>query len=256
MKWFYIDENITDGERRQGPYSIEDIEGFVKEGKITETTLVWHSGEPAWKPWKEYATANEGDKCEVDQDQLLQETINEILKEQVLAKRYAGFFVRALAFIIDNFILMIAGIIVLAILGGAGLLDLQQASNLAGAYLQDLSSTEALNKLFNAPGMSLFLSIWSALQAIYFIVMHARFGATVGKKIFHIHVETGAGNKISWIGAILRYIASLLTQLTLMFYGLGYLIVFIDPKRRTVHDFIANTRVVYDAPKTIKISEN
>lgn len=256
MKWFYIDESITDGERRQGPFSIEDIEGFVKEGKITETTMVWHSGEPAWKPWKEFATAKENEKSEVDQDTLLQETINEILKEQVLAKRYAGFFVRALAFIIDNFLLMVVGVIVLAILGAAGILDLQQASQLAETYLQDLSSTENLNKLFNAPGMSVFVSIWSAIQAIYFIVMHAHFGATIGKKIFHIHVENGAGNKISWLGAIVRYMASLLTQLTLMFYGLGYLIVFVDPKRRTVHDFIANTRVVYDTPKTIKITEN
>lgn len=256
MKWFYIDENITDGERRQGPYSIEDIENFVKEGKITETTMVWHSGEPAWKPWKEFAQTNESEKNEVDQDALLQETINEILKEQVLAKRYAGFFVRALAFIIDNFLLMAVGVVILAILGAAGILDLQQANQLAEEYLQDTSSTEALGKLFSAPGMGVFLTIWSAIQAIYFIVMHARFGATIGKKTFHIHVENAAGNKISWLGAIVRYMASLITQLTLMFYGLGYLIVFVDPKRRTVHDFIASTRVVYDTPKTIKITEN
>lgn len=255
MKWFYIDENITEGERRQGPYSFDEIENFAKEGKITDTTLVWHSGEPAWKPWKEYVAANESDKSEVDQDKFLQDTINEILKEQVLAKRYAGFFIRGLAISIDNLILMAFAIIVLAILNAAGQIDLEQAKTLADAYLADPSSTENLNKFFSAPGMGLFFSIWSTIQAIYFIVMHAQFGATVGKKVFHIHVENGAGEKISWLGAIVRYLASIITQLTLMFYGLGYLIVFIDPKRRTVHDFIANTRVVYDTPKTIKITE-
>jgi uncharacterized RDD family membrane protein YckC len=34
-----------------------------------------------------------------------------------------------------------------------------------------------------------------------------------------------------------------------MFYGLGYLIVFIDPKRRALHDYIARTRVVHDKLK-------
>lgn len=247
MKWFYIDENITDGERRQGPFSIEEIENFANEGKITGTTLVWHSGDTTWKPWKEHT--NERNVSDIDQDKLLQDTINEILMEQVLAKRYAGFFVRALAFATDNLILMVPGVITLFIFSALGLIDIQQTSNLASTYLQAPSSTESLNSLLSAPGIKLFFSIWSFIQAIYFIVMHALTGATIGKKIFHIHVETGAGTKISWIGATLRYLASIFTQFTLVFYGLGYLIVFIDPKRRTLHDFIANTRVIYDTPK-------
>jgi uncharacterized RDD family membrane protein YckC len=42
-----------------------------------------------------------------------------------------------------------------------------------------------------------------------------------------------------------RYLASIFTQFTLMLYGLGYIIVCIDPKRRALHDWIARTRVVY-----------
>ena len=45
MKWFYIDESITEGDRRQGPFSIDEIRNLAKEGKITSSTLVWHSGE-------------------------------------------------------------------------------------------------------------------------------------------------------------------------------------------------------------------
>jgi hypothetical protein len=33
MKWYFIDESITDGERRQGPYSIDEIHEFVNQGK-------------------------------------------------------------------------------------------------------------------------------------------------------------------------------------------------------------------------------
>ena len=45
--------------------------------------------------------------------------------------------------------------------------------------------------------------------------------------------------------AFLRYVYSIITQLTLAFYGIGYLLALIDPKKRALHDFLANTRVVY-----------
>ena len=38
MKWYFIDESITDGERRQGPYSIDEIHEFVNQGKISDNT--------------------------------------------------------------------------------------------------------------------------------------------------------------------------------------------------------------------------
>ena len=43
--------------------------------------------------------------------------------------------------------------------------------------------------------------------------------------------------------------------MSMMLYGLGYLTVLIDPKRRGLHDFIASTCVVYNTPKTIQITE-
>jgi uncharacterized RDD family membrane protein YckC len=51
---------------------------------------------------------------------------------------------------------------------------------------------------------------------------------------------------MSWMVSVIRFIASLITQVTLMFYGIGYLIVMIDPKRRALHDHIARTRVVFN----------
>ena len=54
------------------------------------------------------------------------------------------------------------------------------------------------------------------------------------------------GEKLSWAFSIFRFIASIVTQATIVFYGLGYLIVLIDPQKRALHDFIARTRVVHD----------
>ena len=249
MKWFYIDESITDGDRRQGPFSIEEIQGLVKEGKITGSTLVWHSGEEAWRPWKEAAT--EMEQNEANEDKILQETINEILKQQVLTKRYAGFFVRGLAMSVDSFILGFAGVIVLAALSGAGIVNIQELLQSSEEFVTN-PSIETMNKFFGLPGMDMFASISLFIQTVYFIVLHALYGATVGKMLFRIHVETRTGNKITWMGAIIRYIASLMSM---MLYGLGYLTILIDPKRRGLHDFIASTCVVYNTPKTLQITE-
>ena len=106
---------------------------------------------------------------------------------------------------------------------------------------------ELLDKVIDAPGLSTFFSIYGAVQAIYFVVFQAIFSATPGKKFWHIHIETVEGTRLGWLSSLARYLCSLLTQLTLFFYGIGYIIVCLDPKRRTLHDWIARTFVVFDS---------
>ena len=245
MKWFYIDTSITDGDRRQGPYSIDEIRDFVNEGKIKDETLVWHTGEANWKAWKDFPEASE--PPEPSEEELLKQTIETLLQSRMNRKRYAGFFVRANAFIIDNVILSIFGALFLYVMSLAGMLDLNAVSEIVNQYIENPTSTELVSKALELPGMSTFFTIWSVVQAIYFIVFHAVWGATPGKKLLHIHVEMANGEKLSWAFSIFRFIASIVTQATLVFYGLGYLIVLIDPQKRALHDFIAQTRVVHNA---------
>ena len=244
MKWFYIDTSITDGDRRQGPYSIDEIRDFVNEGKIKDETLVWHTGEANWKAWKDFPEASE--PPEPSEEELLKQTIETLLQSRMNRKRYAGFFVRANAFIIDNIILSIFGALFLYVMSLAGMLDLTAVSEIVNQYIENPTSTELVSKALEIPGMSAFFTIWSFVQAVYFIVFHAVWGATPGKKLLHIHVEMANGEKLSWAFSIFRFIASIVTQATLIFYGLGYLIVLIDPQKRALHDFIARTRVVHD----------
>ena len=244
MKWFYIDTSITDGDRRQGPFSIDEIRNLVSEGKITDETLVWHSGEANWKAWKDFPEASE--PSEPTEEEILKQTIETLLQNKLSRKHFAGFFVRANAFIIDNIILSIFGAIFLYILSFAGLIDLAATTEIAKQYIEDPTSTELVTKAFELPGMSAFFTIWSLVQAAYFIVFHAIWGATPGKKLFHIHVELANGERLTWAFSIFRFIASIVTQATLIFYGLGYLIVLVDPQKRAIHDFIARTRVVHD----------
>jgi uncharacterized RDD family membrane protein YckC len=245
MKWFYIDTSITDGDRRQGPYSIDEIRDFVNEGKIKDETLVWHSGETNWKAWKDFPEASE--PPEPSEEELLKQTIETLLQGRMQRKRFAGFFVRANAFIIDNLILSVVGAIFLYIMSLAGMLDLNAVSEIVNQYIDNPGSTDLVSKALDLPGMSTFFTIWSIVQAIYFIVFHAVWGATPGKKLLRIHVEMANGEKLSWAFSIFRFVASIVTQATLIFYGLGYLIVLIDPQKRALHDYLAKTRVVHNA---------
>ena len=245
MKWFYIDTSITDGDRRQGPYSIDEIRDFVNEGKIKDETLVWHTGEANWKAWKDFPEASE--PPEPTEEELLKQTIETLLQSKLNRKRYAGFFVRANAFIIDNLILSVVGALFLYVMSLAGMLDLNAVSEIVNQYIDNPASTELVSKALELPGMSTFFTIWSVVQAIYFIVFHAVWGATPGKKLLRIHVEMANGEKLSWAFSFFRFVASIVTQATLIFYGLGYLIVLIDPQKRALHDFIAQTRVVHNA---------
>lgn len=260
MKWFYIDESVTDGERRKGPYSIEEIRDLVKQGLIKDETLVWRSGEENWKTWKDFVTEeiHEEARQDAEREEQLQNTIKAleeaIESDKLKIRRFAGFFTRAVAFIIDNLILGLAGGIVLFILGSLGLMEIGAIQEAAINYIKNPMSNEAITQLVEAPGMATFLSIWTIIQTIYFIVFHAIFSATPGKMIVHIHVETSNGERLTWISSIARYLCSVLTQFTMVFYGLGYIIVCIDPKRRALHDWIAHTFVVYD--EKIKIKES
>ena len=245
MKWFYIDTSITDGDRRQGPYSIDEIRDFVNEGKIKDETLVWHTGETNWKAWKDFPEASE--PPEPTEEEILKQTIETLLQGRMQRKRFAGFFVRANAFIIDNLILSVVGAIFLYIMSLAGMLDLNAVSEIVNQYIDNPGSTDLVSKALDLPGMSTFFTIWSVVQAIYFIVFHAVWGATPGKKLLRIHVEMANGEKLSWAFSIFRFVASIVTQATLIFYGLGYLIVLIDPQKRALHDFVAQTRVVHNA---------
>ena len=245
MKWFYIDTSITDGDRRQGPYSIDEIRDFVNEGKIKDETLVWHSGETNWKAWKDFPEASE--PPEPTEEELLKQTIETLLQGRMQRKRFAGFFVRANAFIIDNLILSVVGALFLYVMSLAGMLDLNAVSEIVNQYIDNPGSTDLVSKALDLPGMSTFFTIWSIVQAIYFIVFHAIWGATPGKKLLRIHVEMANGEKLSWAFSIFRFVASIVTQATLIFYGLGYLIVLIDPQKRALHDYLAKTRVVHNA---------
>ena len=246
MTWYYIDESVTDGDRRKGPYNIDEIRDFVKDGIIKDETLVWHSGMEAWVAWKD---TEESKEVPLSEEEQIKAALEAIIAEHNKGKHYAGFFVRALAYTIDNFTLSAIGVLILMIMSAIQMVDLNTLADAMSNYISNPTSEEALNKVIDIPGVHLFLIIWGVVQAIYFVAFTAIKSATPGKMLMKIHVEQAHDEKVSVMVSVIRFIASLITQVTLMFYGIGYLIVMVDPKRRALHDWIAHTRVVYNRRK-------
>ena len=78
--------------------------------------------------------------------------------------------------------------------------------------------------------------------AAYEILMLARYGATLGKLALGIRVITARGDRLTLGLSAGRYLAQLVSSATLT---IGYLMAAFDPEKRSLHDRICNTRVVF-----------
>ncbi len=132
--------------------------------------------------------------------------------------KFKGFWIRAIAFIID-----------LIILGAV-------QAFIAGIFFSGL--------LFEVDDVMIIISsiFDNVLSAAYFIAMHAIWSATIGKMIFKAQVVVAATGEPMGIGRTIgRYFATFLSSIPL---GLGYFWAGWDKEKRTFHDMICGTRVV------------
>jgi serine/threonine protein kinase len=146
--------------------------------------------------------------------------IHEIRLETTL--RYAGFWRRFFAFIID----LIISFVISIFLGQA----IISARFFTGGELTSLTATIIIPSL----GFS-----------IYHILSESVYGATLGKGLMNITISNLEGRKVSIFQLIIR----LLLKLSLiMFYGLGIITtgirICVSPRKQGVHDLLTGTVVV------------
>jgi uncharacterized RDD family membrane protein YckC len=137
-------------------------------------------------------------------------------------RAFGGFWIRFVALLIDGLIIGIAGALIsfpiqmavgfmsdnpMAMIGIAGLLQLVQLAG-AAAYVGYFLSTK---------------------------------GATIGKQVMGLKVIRSDGSPISFQRGIGRYFAAMISGIIL---GLGYIIAAFDAEKRTLHDYICDTRVI------------
>ena len=175
MNWFYIDESILEGDRRQGPVSFEDLQMLHSKQQIHENTLVWHKGLENWITWKEALDAEVASHSEED-ERMLRETVEAILKERIeefQKKTFAGFFVRAGAIIIDWFIIAMLWELGVHLLDWANLIDFNAVVEASNAFIDKYSAdpmaANLSNEFMSIPGMTDLFVLWFVIQTLYFV---------------------------------------------------------------------------------------
>ena len=144
---------------------------------------------------------------------------------QSLASRPAGFWVRLVAFIVDN---ALTFALTAAIASALGI-------SISDWWREATTSETAWN--FGA-----FDWISSVLGALYFSILVAAWSATLGKLLFGLEVVRNDGSKVGIGRAFFRYWCYIISFLLV---GIGFLMIAFRRDKRGLHDLICDTKVVY-----------
>lgn len=138
----------------------------------------------------------------------------------------AGFFVRLAAYLIDEFIV------------GIGLIALKVVF-----FFVTLSMPGSLLKqdfIFEYSVVDMILYI---VGVTYFILFTYCTGSTVGKKLLHLQVVSVEDRKVTLFEVIYREtVGRFLSGLVL---GIGYFLALVHKEKKTLHDLLSDTQVVY-----------
>jgi uncharacterized RDD family membrane protein YckC len=252
MGWYYFkdDEKI-------GPVTKEQISILIKNDVINSDTKIWNDSTQSWKTYEEAAEDIEHfeelseeptielttpelenipepektilcDTCglpfpektmtEVGEKKLCEDCRKEYFKELKSnlnisrALPYAGISARFLAKVIDGIVL---------------------------AILQTVISF--LFSLIGLSGLSIFFLLLIVMSG-YSIFFVGKYNATLGKMIVGLEIIIPDGAAVDYKVATYRLLGEGLSSIGLYF---GYFMAFFDEEKRTLHDRICNTRVVY-----------
>jgi uncharacterized RDD family membrane protein YckC len=248
MNWFYVEQG-----KQAGPVTDEQLDIMLRDRMITGDTLVWREGMPDWKPCREakggaIPGGPEAVCAECGKLFPLDETIRygdtrvcaackpvflQKLQEGAVLNtgemRYAGFWIRVAARIIDGLVIGVPMMIIFFIVIFAVVQPAARGRNPSADILPGIL-------------MPLIQVGFLFVQMAYEIFFLEKCGATPGKMACSIKVVTAEGGKIGYGRATGRYFSYILSG---MICYIGYIIVAFDGQKRALHDYICNTRVVY-----------
>ncbi len=150
--------------------------------------------------------------------------------------RYAGFWIRAAARVVDL-------ILILAAFNLFWLGDRHGADAgwwAPGFLAEDGAARGAGFSLANVlRGVFYF-----GFPVFYYVYLHGAYGQSLGKMAMRIKVLEADGSPITYRKAFVRWLAYFLCDLTL---DLGYIWAAFDPRKQGLHDKVCRTIVVHEA---------
>jgi uncharacterized RDD family membrane protein YckC len=269
MNWHYAENG-----KQVGPVGEDRLLELAQTGAITPNTLVWHAGMPEWKPFREagpgmppplkssFADARrpcsscgclfaEGDLALFGESAIctdckpvwMQRLRQGMITTGPAVHRYAGFWIRVVAQLIDGVITStVIGAAFFMIYGSSMFAVIQRAAEV-GARGRDPDPAEMVGLM--APiiasigAFQLVALIASVAYSAYFLV---NFGATPGKMSVGIKVIRADGGSIQLGQAIGRFFAQWLSGIILY---IGFMMAGWDEQKRALHDRLVDTRVIY-----------
>lgn len=269
MLWYYQNAG-----QRIGPIAEEDLRLLIENGIIQSTTPVWNEALDKWIPLgkvpadsmphasaltgaaggpadappaptmrpgdntslcrecgrsfpvEDMLSCGKGYICAGCQPRFIRPPFQETVPEEIV---FSGFWDRAGAWIFDN-------VIIVACIDR--LLSLLLGIPLNAPPFQDANLLQ--DRVFVLATVSWLIGL------LFQFVFLGAFGATLGKMGFSIKVARSDGGRIGYGRALARIMAS---QISLALLGLGYMMAYLDPQKRTLHDLLCGTRVMNDRKK-------
>ncbi|MFP4445327.1 MAG: RDD family protein [Desulfosudaceae bacterium] len=255
MDWYYVVDK-----ERVGPVKEEDFQSLVQDGTIGPDTLVWTAGMTDWQPYQQAEMSGLTGESSPEARVTCAECGLFFARDDVLAfdnawvcaackprflqklkqgqnvsgtMRYAGFWIRAGAVIIDGIILWVVQLI----------LSLPFTLALS-SMMSDLDSQQpdfqSMGPIF---ALQIFLMVLQFGVAIaYETWFIGKYGATLGKMACKIKVVKADGEKVGYGLAFGRYFGKIVSSIIL---GIGFIMAAFDGQKRALHDHICNTRVIH-----------
>ena len=217
MSWYY-----AQGGQQVGPIEEGELDELVRQGAVRGDTLVWREGMASWQP---HGTLRPGPPAVP------------LAAPVAAGRRYAGFWIRFLARVIDGILLGVAGTVLRAPLAllGIGALGFSIPNDSSDV----VAALPAILRL-----MALSTTIQLAMHVAYEVYFVSTRGATPGKIALGIKIVRAGGSAVPMELAFGRYFAQWVSVATL---AIGYIIAGFDAEKRSLHDHICGTRVVYTA---------
>jgi uncharacterized RDD family membrane protein YckC len=218
MKWYYANAGA-----QVGPVEEAELDRLVGQGIVRGDTLVWNEGMPAWQPLgvvRGWPNASPSVSSPPAAGHV----------------RYAGFWIRFVARLIDGVLLGVVNAIIripLVVMLGVGFGD-------GRVFARGGSGLVFLPAVMGLLGISVIISI--ALAVVYEVYFVSTRGGTIGKLVLGLKIVRADGSPMTAGLALGRYFAQWLSGAILL---IGYIMAGFDAEKRALHDHICQTRVIY-----------
>jgi uncharacterized RDD family membrane protein YckC len=272
MNWFYANAG-----QQAGPVNDADFERLAREGAIQPTTLVWREGMANWEPYANVAptpqpapfapaapaglaaalpppgqvACRECGKfvpiedtmqingvaicaaCKPIYVQKMREGTVPFITSAPGSMRYGGFWIRVLAKIIDGVIIGIPVMVLYLI----AMFGFGMNSFMTPGQVPDIAM------ILSSVGLQLGVQVIGiVLGGVYNVIFVVKYGATPGKMIVGLRIIMANGDRLTVGRAIGRYFGEMVSGMACY---IGYILVVFDDQKRSLHDMMCNTRVVY-----------